>query len=331
MKKIKCFERTRLYASVLCVILIVAFFSGSVNSLTLCFGDDPDTPDQDSHFGVLFTNQSGDDYFLYGHNATTEDLLLYGNNVDGYSYVRIDGNGNIYLDSYNDLQFLVNGTQTLTLGLSGDDAILESVADIIFNEGAAQMIKFQVVGTNTIVRGGSDAGDDISIYASVDSHPVINLTGNDDITLDAADDIIFYDNGQQMFQFSRAATLSYIYSYAADRPYIKFYDSGSVYIDMSEEFKISDDGATVFKVDISGVNSLLYGGDASGDDIHIFTNSVSNSPAIYMNDTGGVKITDLVLATAAPRNPVDGSVYFVTGNQSIAVYYNSIWRYYETT
>ena len=75
----------------------------------------------------------------------------------------------------------------------------------------------------------------------------------------------------------------------------------------------------------------VYGDKAVGSD----TGSVNISYGDGVNDygkieaTNGVRIDDLILDTAIPSAPVDGSCYFNAVNQSFAIYYDSVWRYYE--
>ena len=93
-------------------------------------------------------------------------------------------------------------------------------------------------------------------------------------------------------------------------------------------------GMTTFNQDCGdGVNRDLriYGDKAVGSG----TGSVNISYGDGANDygliegTNGVRIDDLILDTAIPSAPVDGSCYFNAANQSMAVYYSGVWRYYE--
>jgi len=195
------------------VILIVAFFSGSVNSLTLRFGDDPDTGDQDSHFGVMITNQSGDDYFLYGHNATTEDMYLYANNVDANPYMILEGNDDITLQSGDDV-FIGGYLGPFINMTNGDDITLDAVDDIVFADNAAQMFKFEISGDDSIIYGSDGATEDTLIYAtSGDASTYIKLDGSDTLGLYADTTLnLIPDNGVYMyhglFQFMLAGTIN---------------------------------------------------------------------------------------------------------------------------
>ena len=220
MKKIKSFER-KFYASVLVYLLIVISFS-STSSLTLRFDDDPDTPDQDSHMGSFICNQSGDDYYLYGHNATTEDLYLYANNVDANPYVILEGNDDITLQSGDDV--FIGGYLGPFINLTnGDDILLDAVDDIIFYDNAAEMFKFELSGDDSIMYGATGATDDVFIYAtSGDPSTYIYLEGSDDLWLysdkgiklvpDSNEDVLIY-NGD--IQFSATSNRT-IFTYAAN-------------------------------------------------------------------------------------------------------------------
>jgi len=216
MKKIKCFER-KFYAGVLVCLLIVVSLS-STSSLTLRFGDDPDTPDQDSHFGVMITNQSGDDYFLYGHNTTGDDLLLYANNVDSYPFINLDGNSFMKLHSTN---------------------------DIYMYEGAANMFLFRLSPPLSTMFGGDATGNDLQIRAnSFDStHSYINITAGGDIDIDSYADLYFKEQGNQMFKF-----------------------------------------------ELSGDDSILYGGDGATEDMLIYATSGDASTYILLEGSNDMSL-----------------------------------------
>jgi len=331
MKKIKCFER-KLYASVLVVLLIVVSLS-STSSLTLRFGDDPDTGDQDSHFGVMITNQSGDDYFLYGHNATTEDLYLYANNVDTYPFINLEGNNFIKLYTTN---------------------------DIYMYEGTANMFLFRLSPPLSTMFGGDATGDDLQIRAnSFDStHSYINLTAGGDVDIDSYADLYFKEQGVQMVKFALSGTDSSIYGGgdADDNLFlrsnsvdgtnaqcgIKLQGASDLIINVpnTKSLKMQEnEGYYFFKAEGDVKNAKWYGGHATGDQITIYSNAADATPYIdmnglddiYLNATGDktVTVNDLLLITpraAAPTSPEQGMIYCSSVNGTMFGYDGSGWN-----
>ena len=291
--------RTKIEAGVILCLMIIVSVSSSYG-LTLRFGDDPDTPDQDNHFGVLITNQTTNDFIIYGHNETTDNLLLYPNTVDAH-FINISGanlttvNVGDYIVFQDDgteiMRFIVkNGDATIESDSANTDFCIDSDADIYFREQNNQMFKFVLNGAISEIYGGSDVGDDLKLYGS-----------------------------------SNAGT-----TYG----HITIYGDGSIVSEagngFSHIFRVNGDQS--FKNDVSGSISRFYGGDDAGDDLYIYSNSADSAPSVeIVNATEGyVRVRDLFLVHPRPAAPprdqcLQGMVYCSSVNGTFFGYTGSGW------
>ena len=74
-----------------------------------------------------------------------------------------------------------------------------------------QAFKFTQQGTESIMYGGTNTGEDLKIQANdADTYPYIKMEGDSHIKLYSSDDIYFYDDAEQAFRFYLSGCTSYI-------------------------------------------------------------------------------------------------------------------------
>lgn len=135
---------------------------------------------------------SGDDSHMYGGDTSGQDLFLHSNSSNTYPFIQLTGDGEIELN-------------------------VKNVEEIVFNEGGDQFFLFDRAVTNSKLHGGSAFTSDLSIFAnsSADGYPLIFLEGRGNIELDTYADILFKEQGAEMFKMTwdGASTCSF---YGAD-------------------------------------------------------------------------------------------------------------------
>lgn len=169
-----------------------------------------------------------------------------------------------------------------------------------------QAFKFTTEGTLSMLTGGADSGDDLGIYANDnDTYPFITLEGNEGINLDVAndDEIVFKEGGSQFVKFDRTGVISEIYGgtdafdairiFANDNdsyPFVHLAGGSDISLEVANEDEIffKEGGNQFFKFDRSGADSYLYGGGTTGEDLHIYANSINNCSMIKLDGNSGI-------------------------------------------
>jgi hypothetical protein len=162
-------------------------------------------------------DHAADDSIIYGGDASTEDLHIIANTVDGYPKIVMQGNLNLELHVANE-------------------------EEIILYEGGVQYFLFDRSGIISELYGGSSTGNELKIFANTaDSYPYILLDGDSNITLYSTADISFYEQAEEFFRFKLNGTISeiwgsddtgddlYIYSNQADScPIIQLFGNSGI-------------------------------------------------------------------------------------------------------
>lgn len=124
--------------------------------------------------GSQFFNfdHSGDDSLLYGGSTTGDDLKIIANSTDTYPFLLMEGHGDVTVDSYGDIYFKEQGTQSF---------------------------KFVYATNVSSIYGGSTTGDDLHLRANTsDSSP--------SLTLEGAGNINFHCNQSEEFRLENRTT-----------------------------------------------------------------------------------------------------------------------------
>lgn len=309
MRKKNSFFERKFYAGVLVVLLVlVGVSSMSIDALTLRFGDDPDTPDQDNHFGVFLTNQSGDDYYLYGHNTTGDDLYLYANSADITPYIYLLGNGPIYLDSGSNIYFHESGVQT-------------------------HVFDYNNVAHISTIRGGSVAGDDLFIRCnSVEGGPNINMTGGGQIDLDSVSDIYFKELGNQMFKFVLNGDDANLYGQDATTNDLFLYANSvdsypAIRLEGNSYMVLTVAAGNDFIFNVGGTEYMLV--DSSGTAARIQSSQANANIVLEPNGQGVVQISDMLrlnpVATLGSYSPSEGDCYVNSTDHHMYCYLGGGW------
>lgn len=190
-----------------------------------------------------------------------------------------------------------------------------SVTDFVIHEtkgtcsDTGQAFRFtKISGVLSAFYGGADAGDDVRWYAnSTDPYPFITMLGNDSVAIDvdASDEIIFREGGDQFFLFDQTGAKSLLYGGANSSedmriyanstdayPFIRLQGNEYISLDVPNDGEVSfnEGGAQFFLFDHSGDDSLQYGGASASDDLIIYANTVNTYPFITITGGAGVDI-----------------------------------------
>ena len=271
-----------------------------------------------------YTNQkfkftySGDDSILEGRDAANGDLILKANTADAYPFALLEGAGDITLDSHADIVFKEQGTQVfkfertaggasrLNGGTSGGLAIygtsdenyprmyfddtasiyFHSHDDIYFTEQGTQMFKFSLNDDDSIIEGGDSSSDDLYLYANSDSQtPFIKLFGSADISINVDTDkhIRFEENGSEFIRFLETSGDAVINTDEANMDLV-LDSNADIY------FKEQGDQSFKFQYNAGPGQSVIMGGDASGEDLFLYGNSVDAQPFISIEGLADITL-----------------------------------------
>jgi len=171
-----------------------------------------------------------------------------------------------------------------------------------------QKFKFDYLGDDSKMYGGSTTGDDLFIFAnSTDIYPFIQLEGDGEIYLDvsADEEIMFRTAGAQFFMFDHTGTNSQLYGSAIGGrdltiypnssdalPKIELNGAGSIalYVDNDTEITFIEAGAEFFRFDRSGTQSILSGGAAGNNDLLIYSNLNDDCSALKLFGDSGASL-----------------------------------------
>lgn len=227
---------------------------------------------------MLKLSFDGTDSLIQGPHATGRDLQIKPNSTDAFPLLLLEGLSDITLDSYADVYFKEQGTQVFKFSLSGDDSVidgnsaalknirinandtdaypyvflegagailLDTHADIYFNEQELQVFKMALDGVWSYLYGGDDAGDEMRIVAnSSDTYPRIDLLGAGNIVLNSHADIEFQEQNVEFFKFYDDA--------------IDFKGDRAIYINTDETYVGHGAGDDI----TSGLNNTAVGNNA---------------------------------------------------------------------
>lgn len=130
---------------------------------------------------------------LEGGADTGDSLNIYANGIDAYPFIRLKGNGELYLDV---------GAET----------------DIKFRTAGTQFFTFYRDGIDSQLYGGATSDCKLTIFANnVDAYPFIELSGNSSIAFELGNDkeVIFKEGGAEFFRFDRSGLQSILSGSAA--------------------------------------------------------------------------------------------------------------------
>jgi len=162
------------------------------------------------------------------------------------------------------------------------------------SNSTGQKFKFDFLNDDSLMYGGSTAGDDLFIYVnSVDLCPRLEFFGDSDASLKipfAADFYISTCSNEALLKVNKdgiwfkgdavcTAPCGSDYSCPekGDLPFVMYSDC-------------SNSTGEKFKFDFLGDDSLLYGGGTTGDDLFIYANSADECPVLELFGNSGASL-----------------------------------------
>jgi len=204
-----------------------------------------------------------------------------------------------------------------------------------------QIFKFDNVGALSRMTGGDTSGDDLTIIAnSVNAEPYLRLDGNSYIQMRSADSI-YLDHDTDDFLYIREANTQYLKTYrdsasyiegqagtGADLilkanstdayPIIELMGNDVINLKSKTDILFYEEAVQMFRFELNGANSIIYGGASTGDDILIYANDTDTAPLITMRGNSNLFLTtagEIIFSDGADRIcsfdrvGADGAIY----------------------
>jgi len=199
-----------------------------------------------------------------------------------------------------------------------------------YDENDVNFISLDYDSSVSRIYGPPNASDDLVIHSSkaggTSQKPNIQLLGNSDISLVSARDIYFKSGTTQMCLFRYASNLSTLYgggvsgddltikANSADTyPYLLLYGNDDVNLTLpaGKGFAQFEGGDRKFRLDSSGIYSIIEGADTSAYGLRLKANSKDSYPLIDLIGSG-----DVILDT------YDDVYFYKTGSETFQFTHN---------
>ena len=149
-------------------------------------------------------------------------------------------------------------------------------------DSSNQKFKFTVTGAISNIYGGNSTGNDLKLWSnSFDAYPFITLNGASDIFIDTYANVIFKEQGTQMFKFSLDGNDSIITAT----------DDMRLVLGSGDDFYICDNATRILKVYEKWAGTTeIDGGASSGNDLILKANSHNDFPFISLDGGGAIDL-----------------------------------------
>lgn len=269
--------------------------------------------DQDQAFKFIL---SAGNSVIYGGDANTDNLAIYANSDAGNAYpvIHLEGDDYIILDSFNDIYFKEQGTQTF---------------------------KFSLVSNEPTIYGKSGRGNLVLRANEPHVYPRIFMSGSSvgankyiELEVGAGSHVDITHNGTQTFKFSGTSAKSHLLggntsgddlwiwaNTVDDYPHVQMAGDSAFILNIGgncNDLLIKDAGAQIFKFLHSDDDSIIYGSDTSKDDVKIYPNSKDSLPRFHLFGSGQI---DLDIKTYLDIRDDENQIFKFSGTTGYSRFY----------